>query len=170
MPFPLACPNPSPSSFLPRARRSCAQTARPMLNTDNGVLLMLIARLVHEPAALICEEAAVLHAYKRGYHEGYLEVYLPCFAKRLTKALLLHRLQKSSGGRLPWLRFLFPREGWQRSFEAAVEGKQHHPSLSSFQSRSDLFGHGWKSMCATPLLRKKPQNSFGRTTVFNPLC
>ena len=82
---------------------------------------MLVARLLDEPAARECEARAVMHGLpRRGLQPGqplrpgkdaYLEEYVPCFAERLTPALLLHRLQRTA--RLPWLRFLFPREGWQ---------------------------------------------------------
>lgn len=112
---------------------------RPMLNTDNGVLLMLVARLLDEPSALACEAAAV-----RG-RANYLSAYLPCFAERLTPSLLLHRT-RSHHAHVPWLRFLFPREGWQRSFESPAPGERQHHSLASFQPAGDLLGHGWKAM------------------------
>lgn len=154
---------------------------RPMLNTDNGVLLMLIARLLDESAAKECETDAVLarglhgaskdaaasvggtdetttkekgrRAHSRLLHtpgqslrpgkDLYLESYVPCFASRITPSILLHRLQRTV--HLPWLRFLFPREGFHRSLESPADEKQH-PSLTSLQPRSDVLGHGWKSM------------------------
>lgn len=127
-----------------------------MLNTDNGVLVMLIARLLDEPAAIDCEARALragggLERHTPGEPlrggprtDQYLSTYLPCFVQRITSSLLLHRLQRTP--LLPWLRFLFPREGWQRSFESPAPKEGQHHALTSFQPSTDFLGHGWKAM------------------------
>ena len=192
---------------------------RPMLNTDNGVLLMLIARLLDTRSALKCEADAVAAAGEgpsshgqpmpppssRGRWHGfsaYASTYLPCFAERLTPSLLRHRMHSHSftpkmevitptdGAqpqespkplRLSWLRFLFPREGWQRSFENPHLAEGQHASLVNYQPSTDLLGHGWKAMgrtlvpllggaCAPlstePLL--KPEDLSSKTTSYHP--
>ena len=131
----------------------------PMGNTDNGVLVLLLSRLLDEPAALACEAHALGAAnLKRGepitpIEDKYNKRYIPCILERMTKHLLLNRFYSSA--RLPWLRFYFPREGWHRSLEAGKSpskpskpgqhGKQHL-ALTSFQPQSDVLGHGWKAM------------------------
>ncbi len=104
----------------------------PMLNTDNGVLLLLVARLLDEPAALACEANALSAAKQAAAAAarsprtrlsttalGNLayRTYTACFVHSLTTAMLLHRLRPRHD-ELAWLRFYFPREGWHRSFEA----------------------------------------------------
>ena len=122
------------------------RTPRPMLNTDNGVLLLLVARLLDEPAALECE-AQAMEVYQRfalggaGFH-GMYTTYLRCFAQRHTHAMLMERVMP----RLPWLRVLFPREGFQRSYESPEPSVGQHHALVSFQPKTDLLGHGWKAM------------------------
>jgi hypothetical protein len=152
---------------------------RPIGNTDNGVLMLLLARLLDEPTAIACEAAAVASASGGGGSwkaataergntprpqsrpqrslrvqftagqpmrpapaERLMGPYQQCFVERVTPTLLLHRVHRA---KLPWLRFYFPREGWQRSFESPAGGKQHE-ALVSLQPLTDLLGHGWKGM------------------------
>ena len=47
---------------------------------------------------------------------------------------------------LPWLRVLFPREGYQRSFESVDKALGQHHALTSLQPQSDILGHRHKAM------------------------
>jgi len=98
------------------------------------VLLLLIGRLLDEPAARECESYAVseargrverlisptsTRAHSRGGSASALGGYaygafMTCFVRKLTPPLLQH---PHGDPELRWLRFYFPREGWHRSFE-----------------------------------------------------
>ena len=91
--------------------------------------------------------------------DGYAD-YLICFVREITPKMLLDSIDR----RLPWLRVLFQREGFQRSFENHDPSIGQHKALVSLQPRSDLLGHGWKAMgrlmvvpetCDAPLLANR---------------
>ena len=201
-----------------------------MPNTDNGVLMMALARLLDEPAALKCEAAAlpppprftpqvrsashsrpaaVMPSAQQPPRAGYPSsadssvdddaalsehqqqdgstrrrkghaaaavsapdpwtAYTRCFTSLITPSLLRHArvprhasnskqhadrqpsrifsswMQPSRHREVPWLGVLFPRAGWQRSFEEPNPLVQHH-ALTSLEPTADVLGHGWKRM------------------------
>ena len=92
----------------------CADPAR------TGRDSLLVARLYDERKARECERSALL-ASGRGTIDGYLD-YLVCFVREITPVMLIDRIER----RLPWLRVLFQREGFQ-----VCEREQQHTTTTT---------------------------------------